>query len=132
LEHVRDTKGSEVGSLKEINRILKPNGVFVCYHFVNRYSWIEFVVRIFPKKHHHIFRYTDKMIKDFLSKAGLELVEVRRYGILPRNNLGRVKGKLKYSLILSRAWNLVDDILGAIFNPFCQNYYFVARKDGKF
>jgi ubiquinone/menaquinone biosynthesis C-methylase UbiE len=129
LEHVRDTNGNEVASLKEINRILKPGGLFVCYHFVNKYAWVEYVVRhFFPRKHHHRYRYTSSMIKDFLNQSNFELLAIRRYGILPRTSLGKVPGRLKYSAALSRLWNYLDEILSLILNPLCQNYLFVAHK----
>jgi hypothetical protein len=41
LEHVRETGGDEVASLRKIHRVLQPGGVFIAYHFANRYSWIE-------------------------------------------------------------------------------------------
>lgn len=129
LEHVRDTKGSEVGSLKEINRILKPGGYFVCYHFVNKNAWVEWVVRhFFPHKHHHTYRYTHEMIRGFVKDADMELLEIKRYGFLPRTSLGKVQGEWKTSAALSRFWNFLDDVLGFIFNPICQNFLFVARK----
>ena len=34
LEHVRETGGNEINSLIEIKRVLKPGGIFICYHFV--------------------------------------------------------------------------------------------------
>ena len=39
LEHVRQTGGNEPATLGEIARVLRPGGVFVCYHFPNRASW---------------------------------------------------------------------------------------------
>lgn len=129
LEHVRDTKGDEVKSLKEVRRMLKKDGLFVCYHFPNKYSWIESIASLLPNKHHHVYRYSKGMIKDFCKKTGLDLVEVGRYGFLPRTQLGRVKGNLKTSVGLSKIWGTVDALLSILFNPICQNYYFVAKKN---
>jgi SAM-dependent methyltransferase len=63
LEHVRETGGSEVGSLREIFRILKFDGVFVCYHFPNQYSLIEFIASLLSNKYHHQYRYTRQSIE---------------------------------------------------------------------
>ncbi len=128
LEHVRDTGGNEVGSLKEVKRILKPGGTFICYHFPNKYSWIETIASVVPNKHHHVYRYTKSMIEEFCNKSGLELVEWGRYGFLPRTQLGKVKGSLKTSVGLSSFWNSIDNALSFVFNPIAQNNYFVARK----
>lgn len=124
LEHVRESGGNELGSLNEIKRVLKPNGVFICYHFPNKFSWIEAVNKHRKSKHHHIYKFTKKDIKDIARSAGMKLLEVKRYGVLPRlslrsfpNNIGTTK-----------LYNIADNVLSAVFNIFSQNNYFVAKK----
>jgi SAM-dependent methyltransferase len=128
LEHVRETAGDERASLREIARVLRPGGVFLCYHFPNRYSWIDGVSRLVPGKHHHLFRFTRADIGALSAGAGLALVEARRYGILPRNIGHRLPGPLRGSAALARGWDALDAAMAIPLSPVCQNYYFVARK----
>jgi SAM-dependent methyltransferase len=129
LEHVRHTGGNDEDSMKEITRILKPGGVFVCYHLPNRYSLIDALVRcFFPNKHFHRFRYTSCDIVALMKQAKLQLVEIKRYGILPRNIWINAPKFLKHSKILALVWNILDIFLAYPFRFLCQNYVFVVRK----
>lgn len=127
LEHVRETGGSEQGSLDEIRRVLRPGGLFVCYHFPNATSWIDLAARTVPGKHFHIHRYRQLDIRRLTQAAGLELLEWRRYGILPRNMWHRAPRSLRRSRLVARAWDALDVLLAAPLGPLCQNYCFVAR-----
>lgn len=128
LEHVRETGGNEISSLQEIYRILKPGGYFICYHFPNQFSWIEAIASLFPAKHHHTYRYTTKLIKIFCQQTNFEFLEIKRYGILPRNIWGNLPIFLRNSPLIAKFFNLSDEILKYPFSWICQNYYFVARK----
>jgi SAM-dependent methyltransferase len=128
LEHVRETGGSESASLGEIARVLRPGGVFVCYHLPNRYSLINFMAR-WIGRYHHVYSYTRKDIERVTRGAGLTLIEMQRYGFLPRNSTGRLPERLRYSRRVSAAWDALDDILSSVCSPICQNYLFVARKE---
>jgi SAM-dependent methyltransferase len=114
LEHVRETGGTEAASLAEIGRILRPGGVFIAFHFPNQTSWIDSLASRVPGKHHHVYRYRRGDIEELVERAGLELLETRRYALLPRNTVHR--------------WDATDGALGALFGALCQNHYFVARK----
>ena len=128
LEHVRETAGSERASLTEIARVLRPGGVFVCFHFPNRWSWIDWMSRRVPGKHTHPYRFTRGDIERLCAECGLTLVQSARYGVLPRNFGYRLPAPLRRSRDLARAWDLLDRILGAPLSPIAQNYCFVARK----
>ncbi len=128
LEHVRETGGSEPESLAEIRRVLRPGGVFLCYHLPNRYSWIEFLSSRVPGKHHHPHRYVRADVARLTREAGLELREVGRYGILPRNALARLPRALRRATWVANVWDAADALLGALLSPLCQNYAFVARR----
>ena len=129
LEHVRETGGDESASLREIRRILKPGGVFICAHFPNRFSWIDFVARALGR-HSHRFTYTQADILRLSADSGLRVIDVGRYGVLPRNlwsgDLLRVIGNWRPA---ADAYQLTDVILSSILRPVCQNYWFVAGPD---
>jgi ubiquinone/menaquinone biosynthesis C-methylase UbiE len=124
LEHVRDTNNYEIQSLHEIRRVLKPNGIFICYHFPNKYSLIEAITKHLNSKYNHDYKYTAKAIKELNEKSNMELLEYGRYGIMPRNSLRAIPN----NLLLTRIFNSFDYLLSKLLNPFCQNYYFVSRK----
>ncbi|MGH7680796.1 MAG: class I SAM-dependent methyltransferase [Candidatus Eiseniibacteriota bacterium] len=128
LEHVRETGGTEAGSLSEIVRVLKPGGRFVCFHFPNQWSWIDWAARRVPGLHRHDYRYGLGDIRALASGAGLTLEAAGRYGLLPRNFGAHLPHPFRYSAGPARAWDAVDGLLGLPFSAFCQNYYFVARK----
>jgi SAM-dependent methyltransferase len=131
LEHVRETGGDESASLAEIARVMRPGGVFLCYHFPNRTSWIDFVSSRVPGKHHHVHRYGRADIERLTRAAGLELLEVARYGFLPRNGLSRLPAGLRRARWTADLWDALDATLGAGFAPLCQNFAFVARLPGR-
>ena len=128
LEHVRETGGDEAASLSEIRRVLRPGGMFLCYHLPNRTSWIDLASSLVPGKHHHAYRYVRADIERLTGQAGLELLEVGRYGILPRNMLRRLPGSLRRARWVAELWDTADAVAGVALSPLCQNYSFVARR----
>lgn len=128
LEHVRETGGDEAASLGEIARVLKPGGTFLCYHFPNQTSLIDRLARGVPGKHFHEFRYTRDDIERLAAGTGLELLEVARYGALPRNGLSRLPEALRSWRWPADLWDVLDTLLGRVAGPWCQNWRFVARK----
>ena len=128
LEHVRETGGEETASLREISRVLRPGGVFIAYHFPNRYSWIDVLARGLPGEFHHTYRYTREDIERLVKAADLELVEAGSYALLPRNPLYRLPDRLANSERFARAYDATDGMLGALLPGLCTNHYFVARR----
>jgi SAM-dependent methyltransferase len=128
LEHVRETGGDEAKSLAEIARVLRPGGHFVAFHFPNQASWIDLAARRVPAKHHHLYRYGRGDIERLVRGAGLDLLETRRYALLPRNTLHRVLGSWRDTRWSAEAWDRLDAVLSVLANPIVQNHYFVARK----
>ena len=128
LEHVRDTGGDEARSLAEIRRVLAPGGVFVCCHFPNRHSWIDALARRRPDMFSHDFRYTRSEIEALLDASGLALLEVHRYGALPRNRASRLPERMRDTVRGANAFDHIDSGLSRVLAPVCQNWAFVARK----
>ena len=130
LEHVRETGGDEAASLREIVRVLRPGGIFLCYHFPNRYSWIEAITRNLSNKHNHPYKYSRKDLLGLLHDAGLEVLETRRYGFLPRLLTMRLPSALRDSRRFSAFYEASDRFLSTALSLICQNHYAVARKPG--
>ncbi|GJL80171.1 MAG: hypothetical protein NPINA01_31600 [Nitrospinaceae bacterium] len=128
LEHVRQEGGNETGSLKEIHRILKKGGQFFCFHFPNKYSWVEALARNIPSKHHHPYLFTKKDIYNLNQSAGLKVEEIKGYAILPRNELSRLPQSIKNNPYFVKSYNAADRLLYFVLPPVFQNYYFRSRK----
>lgn len=128
LEHVRETGGNELGSMQEVARILRPGGHFLCFHFPNKRSLMEQLNVVLKAVHHHTYKYDRQNIEFLCLQSGLELLEVRRYGALPRNVWNKLPERYRNSKLIARAYNVADDLLALPLSITCQNYMFVARK----
>jgi ubiquinone/menaquinone biosynthesis C-methylase UbiE len=130
LEHVRETGGDEMISLGEIARVLRPAGTFICYHFPNKWSYIEMVARRLAKRgtYFHPHRYRPKDIARLAEDAGLTLEEYSSYGAIPRNPLSRLPSSISQSSRFADAVDLFDGGLAKIMTPFVQNFGWIARK----
>ena len=130
LEHVHETGGDQITSMLEINRILKSKGIFYCYHFPNKYTWIEFVKRIVVpasrRAYLHTRKFTRSDIEQLAAKSGFEMLKVKRYNFLPYNIFRENRLDNKW---VSAIYNFVDRAICLTpLNIFCQCYLFVARK----
>jgi SAM-dependent methyltransferase len=126
LEHVRETGGSEVGSMKEIRRVLKPSGAFICYHLPNQYSYVEAVSRLIPTAHHHRYRFIRKDIDKLCTASGFNIIDIDRYGSLVRNPWQLAPPRLGNSQIVADAWDTLDNLGKWLLPGVVQNYCFVA------
>jgi len=128
LEHVRETGGDELASLKEIYRLLKPGGHFICYHFPNRYSWIEFLARR-SRRFSHPYLFTARDIRAFVNATPFQLLELGRYALLPRNLWQTAIARHpRWGPLAGDLYNTLDSVTGKLLPWVCQNYYFVLRK----
>jgi ubiquinone/menaquinone biosynthesis C-methylase UbiE len=128
LEHVREFHGNEIESLEEIYRILKPGGKFICYHFPNKKSYIEYIARK-TGMYSHKYLYERDNINNLFDCNKWDLVKISRYGIIPRNIFRKILNKnLKKSKILAHAYDYIDLFLGMILFPIAQNWCIIAIK----
>lgn len=133
IEHVHETGGEQAASMREIHRILKPGGLFLCFHLPNRFSWIEMAVEIVntfmrDKKHVHSRKFTRKDFVSLFSPDEFEIVREGRYNFLPRNILHSVPSFISNSLPFVEVLNFVDDIGSRLLPYICQNWFFILRK----
>ena len=131
LEHVRETGGDELASLREIHRVLKPSGVFLCAHLPNKYSWIEAIVRFLdrPALRGHPYRYTRRDIASLAERAGFRAEVIRSYGLVPRNPLSALPPRMRDSEAFVRLIDRMDDVGGIAFRGFCQNHAWVGIRE---
>jgi SAM-dependent methyltransferase len=130
LEHVRYFGGDEMGSLRELFRVLNPGGHLLIFHFPRTYSWIEWTVaRFFPTRYHHHFRYRRHQAVGMCTDAGFEVLFCRRYAILPRNRAGRVVPRFLADAEWLRAvYDAADVTISAALPWFTQNLMLVLRR----
>lgn len=133
LEHVHESGGDQKASLAEIHRILKPGGLFFCFHLPNRYTWIEFIVRqanrwLGTQMHQHTKLFNYARFTALMEGLTFEMLESGRYNIIPRNRLTKCPDVVVDSRAGARAIDALDHALSVLFPWFCQNWYFILRK----
>ncbi|MDR0583324.1 MAG: class I SAM-dependent methyltransferase [Treponema sp.] len=83
LEHVPN----DFESLKEINRILTPNGLFFCLYLPYRLSYTQNIEHLRGSWYHNRL-YSKSMIKNLLKSADLNLLDLWHRALLPKKSLG--------------------------------------------
>lgn len=127
LEHVVD----EMGSLKEIKRVLKPGGLFFIYQLPQRYAYTELINR-WRGLWHHPRGYTPQSISRKLEAVGFRVVQRRRANSLPKNLTGLPPlARSAYNRI-ARLVDLVDLGLSKVplLNLLCHSIEIIADVEG--
>lgn len=133
LEHVHETGGEQKASVREIHRILKKNGLFLCFHLPNQYTWIEFIVRRLNrltglKMHEHSRLFTYKSLAALLDGTSFRIEQCGRYNFFPRNIMGKLPSWLGESQGFANGIDAADSFFGKLLPFLCQNWFFVIRK----
>lgn len=82
LEHVYETGGSFEASMKEMNRILQPNGYFIMSHLPNARGLSE-IKSDLMYKWSHPFTFTERGVRYLAGNYGFEVLVFERVGLLP-------------------------------------------------
>jgi SAM-dependent methyltransferase len=129
LEHVWETGGTEIGSLAEVARVLKPAGVFLCFHLPNECGWVEPFFRLLGlQQYHHKRRYNRTSIRALWQEGGLGVADVGTYNFLPRNILSRLPKSLRRSTWFARLYNAIDSAANALLGRFSTNFYVIGKR----
>ena len=117
LEHVP----SDTQSLAEINRILKPNGLFFCFWLPYKYSWKQKREQL-KGGHYHNRLYDIKKISHLLNETKYNLLDYWYRDLLPK----------RYAPPFYRAMENFDNWLcrNTFVKYFASNIEFVANKIG--
>lgn len=118
LEHV----ASDLASLGEISRIIKPGGLFFCFHLPTRFSWTQFVARRGGDDYHDRL-YTPGIVRRLLSATHLDILDMWYRSLLPKNRI---------SYPAFRAFERFDQIMTDCtpLRYLATNLEFVCARDG--
>jgi len=82
LEHVKD----DAGSLRELYRVLKPDGLFFCFFLPQRWSWTQRLAHL-RGNYYHDRLYNFKQVRKMLDQVGFEPVEMWHRQLFPKNSI---------------------------------------------
>jgi SAM-dependent methyltransferase len=78
LEHVQN----DMESVKEIRRILKPNGLFFCFYLPSKYSWRNHLEHL-KGNYYHDRLYSIKQVKNILENNRLKILDLWIRDVMP-------------------------------------------------
>jgi SAM-dependent methyltransferase len=117
LEHVEN----DLESLKEINRVLAPNGLFFCFFLPNIFSWTQRLAHI-RGNYYHDRLYSRSSVFKLLESSNFTIDDFWHRQLLPKNTV-----KYPNYYLFERADNFV---VGTTFlKHFATNIEFVSHKN---
>lgn len=129
FEHVVD----ENGSLNEINRVLRTQGLFLLYNLPNQYSYKEALIENMHLGYTHERKYTFAHMQKLLSTHGFRMSEAHSGGMLPHTLTG-IPSRLR--IMYDRGapvWMQMDTTLSRVplLNRFAEALEIVAVKESE-
>jgi ubiquinone/menaquinone biosynthesis C-methylase UbiE len=139
LEHIgeeinqiafKEKKLEEKRCIREVYRVLKPNGFFMINYLPNKYSYIEFIIKHLlnrvPNTYSHPKKFTKKEISSLLNENDFQVINLTRVHFLPSLYypiIGNVSNK--YANLL----NFLDKfLLLTPLNFLAQDFEVICRK----
>jgi SAM-dependent methyltransferase len=121
LEHVPN----DLESLKEINRILKPNGLFFCFWLPYKYSYKQNLHHL-KGNFYHDHLYTNNIVKKLLNKTDFILLDYWLRDLLPKTPFETKRKMSPYYRFFEKIDNCICNI--PIIKHLASNIEFVAYK----
>jgi len=126
LEHVAEDRKDyvvEANFLKEINRVLKKDGVLLIFNLPNKYSYKEVLTQLTLTGFAHKKRYNRKMALELVKNAGFKVISIRNSDILPFGG-----GPARVVMPLLNLFSFVTDLEKHIEFPFAQSITVICKK----
>jgi SAM-dependent methyltransferase len=129
LEHVWETGGNERASLAELARVTRPGGILLTFHLPNRHGWIEPLShRVQPNAHYHRRKFDAAEIRALWDEAGFDVLELKLYNALPRNQIRGLPAAVRHSRLFATAYDAVDGAIERLVPRLCTNFGVVGRR----
>jgi SAM-dependent methyltransferase len=81
LEHV----ANDLESLREIQRILRPNGLFFCFYLPYKLSYTQNISHLMGNWYHNVL-YWKRDVKRLLRESNFHLLDIWHRALLPKNS----------------------------------------------
>ena len=132
LEHVHESGGDQLMSMKEIWRILKPRAYFISIHLQHSGSIVEALGRLtspITHKYAHTRTFSEKDCKMLCGQAGFLMKRWGRYNVFPRNITRLLPEKIKNSPVACGVFDFLDRGCTALFPFIATQSFFIAQKN---
>jgi SAM-dependent methyltransferase len=125
LEHV----ANDYESLKELYRVLRPDGTLIITCLPNCYSWLEFLARRL-RMPHHLRTYSMGEVRSMLLHSGFEVLRQRYLQMTPTLSGAALGATPRWLKVLASVMWRTNWLLQSLWpiNRLSSNLFLVARK----